>query len=219
MLGLAVAGLIGLGVSIAGAQSDDGPQGFDPLSTDEEAIALAQAQGSNPAETTGLGDDDVVLLVERHEEPKGDEADGGRRADVYVYSYDDDRLTLTVVDVLTGEVVQSTVLADTQLPLVAEEVDRAEELALADPGLQRDLATAYRQATGRELTDPATQLEIQALIFRADGNPGVRGGAAACGRHRCAQFMIQTPDDLLVNLFPVIDLSTGRVVSRTGDFS
>ena len=85
--------------------------------------------------------------------------------------------------------------------------------------LERELATAYRQATGRELTDPATQLEIQALIFRADGNPGVRGGAAACGRHRCAQFMIQTPDDLLVNLFPVIDLSAGRVVSRTGDFS
>ena len=219
ILGLAAAGLIGLGVSIAGAQSDDDPRGVDPLSVEEEAIALGQARGSNPGETIGLGDDDVVLLVERHEEPKGDGADGARRADVYVYSYDDDRLTLTVVDLATDEVVRSTVLADTQLPLVAEEVDRAEELALADADLRRDLASAYRQATGRELTDPATQLEIQALIFRADGNPGVRDEAAGCGRHRCAQFMIQTPDDLLVNLFPVVDLSAGRVVSETGDFS
>ena len=62
-------------------------------------------------------------------------------------------------------------------------------------------------------------MEIQSLIFRADGNPAVTGGAAACGRHRCAQFMIQTPDNLLVSIFPVIDLSADRVVSRTGDFA
>ncbi len=217
--GLGVAGLIGLGVTIADAQTDEGPQGFDPLSTEEEATAVGLAQGSNPAETTGLGDDDVVLLVERHVEAKADEADGRRRADVYVYSYDDDRLTLTVVDTATGEADQSTVLANTQLPLLAEEADRAIELALADPGSASALATAYRQATGRELTDPATQLEVQALIFRADGNPAVSRAAADCGRHRCAQLMIQTPDDLLVNIFPVIDLSAERVASRTGDFA
>ena len=81
-VGLGVAGLIGLGVTIAGAQTDDGPRGTDPLSADEEVTAVGLAQGSNPAEATGLGDDDVVLLVERHEEAKADEADGpasGRR--------------------------------------------------------------------------------------------------------------------------------------------
>ena len=51
IVGLGVVGLIGLGVTIAGAQTDDSPQGFDPLSADEETTALGLAQGSNPAET------------------------------------------------------------------------------------------------------------------------------------------------------------------------
>ena len=214
-----VAGIAALGVTIAGAQTDDAVRGTDPLSADETETALGLARGSNPGEAIGLGDDDLVLLIERHEENKDVEEDGLRRADVYVYSYDDDVLTLSIVDVATGEVDQSRVVPNTQLPLIPEESERAQELATDDPATRRALATAYRQATGRDLTDPATEIEVQPIVFRADANSATRGPATTCGRHRCAQLFITTTDDLLVDLTPIIDLSTGRVVSRTGSFS
>ena len=219
-VGLAIAGLAALSVTIAGAQTDDTPRGTDPLSADELTAAGDLAQGSNPGEAAGLGDDDVVLLVERHEEPKADEDEGLRRADVYVYSYDDDVLTWTVVDTATGQVDQSQVVPDTQLPLIQEEEDRALEIALDDPEFAQLLATRYRQATGRDLADPATDLDIQPIVFRSDANPAAAaGGAGACGRHRCAQLMIQSTDHLLVDLLPVVDLSTDELASETGFFS
>jgi len=219
-VGFAIAGLAALSVTIAGAQTDDTPRGTDPLSADELTAAGDLAQGSNPGEAAGLGDDDVVLLVERHEEAKADEDEGLRRADVYVYSYDDDVLTWTVVDAATGQVDQSQVVPDTQLPLIQEEEDRALEIALDDPEFAQLLATRYRQATGRDLADPATDLDIQPIVFRSDANPrAAAAGAGDCGEHRCAQLMIQSTDDLLVNLLPVIDLSSGQVLTETGFFS
>jgi hypothetical protein len=216
---VAIAGLGAAGVAIAGAQGDDTPRGTDPLSDTEEQAALDLAQGSGGAESGGLGDDDVVLRVERHEDEKDEGADSDtRRADVYVYSYDDDTLILTVVDLATGEVDSTEDLTGAQLPLTQDEGAHALELATADPDFEQLLATRYRQATGRDLTDPATELEIDPIIFRADNSPSVTGPAAACGRHRCAQLMIQTTDDLLVNLLPIVDLSTERLVSQQGFF-
>jgi Cu2+-containing amine oxidase len=220
VVGVAIAGLAALSVTIAGAQTDDTPRGTDPLSADELTAASDLAQGSNPGEAAGLGDDDVVLLVERHEEAKADEDNGLRRADVYVYSYDDNVLTWTVVDTATGEVDQSQVVPDTQLPLIQDEENRALEIALADPEFAQLLATRYRQATGRDLVDPATDLDIQPIVFRSDANPrAAAAGAQACGEHRCAQLMIQSTDDFLVNLLPVIDLSSDRLLTETGFFS
>ncbi len=215
-----IVGLVALGVTIAGAQTDDERTGTDPLGPTEEQAALDLAVGSGSTEAGGLGDDDVVLLVERHEEAKADEDDGLRRADVYVYSYDDDVLTWTVVDTATGEVDQSQVVPDTQLPLIQEEADRALEIAMDDPEFAQLLATRYRQATGRDLADPATDLDIQPIVFRSDANPrAAAAGAGACGEHRCAQLMIQSTDDLLVNLLPVVDLSSSQVLTETGFFS
>jgi hypothetical protein len=213
---VAIAALGAAGVAIAGAQGDDTPRGTDPLSDTEEQAALDLARGSGDTESDGLGDDDVVLRVERHEEDKGD-ADS-RRADVYVYSYDDDTLVLTVVDLATGEVDSSEDMTGAQLPLLPEEGEHALELATADPEFEQLLATRYRQATGRDLTDPATELEIDPIIFRAEESGSVTGPAAACGQHRCAQLMIRTTDDLLVNLLPIVDLSTEQLVSQQGFF-
>jgi hypothetical protein len=214
---LAVAGLAAVGVTIAGAQGDQTPRGTDPLSETEEQAALDLARGSGPAESTEVGPDDVVLRVERREQ---DKADGDvRQADVFVYSYDDDKLIVTTVDLASGDVVDTEQLTRTQLPLVPEEADHALELALADSQFQQLLATRFRQATGRDLADPATDLEIQPIIFRADANPTATGGARACGRHRCAQLMIQSTDDFLVDLLPIVDLSAERLVSREGFFS
>jgi hypothetical protein len=218
-VGLGFAAIAALGVTFADAQSDDTPQGTDPLTETEIQVALTDAQGSGNPESTPLGDDDVVLLTERHEEEKAVEDGAPRRADVYVYSYDDDVLTWTLVNVETGSIDDSAVVPRTQLPLVQEERDRALQLAMDDPRFADRLATAFRQATGRDLQDVATDLEVEPIIFRADANGDTTGAARQCGRHRCAQLMLQSTDDFLIDLLPVIDLSAGRVVSQTGFFS
>jgi hypothetical protein len=218
-VGLGLAGVAAVGWTIAGAQSDDTPRGTDPLSAEEVETAAAQAQGSGHAESGGLGADDVVLRVERHEEDKAVEDTAPRRADVYVYSYDDDVLTLTVVNVDTGHVDSSATVPNTQLPLIREEQDRAIQLAMDDPSFAQRLSDAYHEATGRALTDVATEVEVEPIVFRADSNAATVGAARQCGRHRCAQLMLQSTDDLLIDLLPVIDLSAGRVVSQTGFFS
>ena len=64
-VGLVVAGIAALGVTIAGAQTDDTARGTDPLSTEETETALGLARGSNPGEALGLGEDDLVLLIGR----------------------------------------------------------------------------------------------------------------------------------------------------------
>lgn len=216
---MVAAALTVAGVAIAGAQADGDPRGTDSLSPAELEEATGFARSQDATEGAGLDGDDVLLLVERHQEAK-DAPEGLRRADVYVYSYGDDVLTRTLVDLTTGQAVESRILPGTQLPLVAEEVDRALTLALKDPAFETLLATRYRQATGRDLVDPATDLRLQAMTFRADSNPAAaRGDAARCGQHRCAQLLIQTSDDLLVNLLPIVDLSEGRLVSREGFFS
>jgi hypothetical protein len=216
---LGIAGLAALGWTIADAQSDDSPHGTDPLTESEVEDALAQAQGSGPGESTGLGDDDVVLRVERHEEEKAVEDSAPRRADVFVYSYDDDVLTWQVVNVETGRVDQDSVVPDTQLPLVDEERDRALEIAMANPQFEQRLATAFRQATGRDLGDVDEDLVVEPIIFRADSNTSTPPAARRCGQHRCAQLMLSSSDEFLIDLLPVIDLTAGRVVSQTGFFS
>jgi len=218
-VGLGFAGIAALGVTIADAQSDDTPQGTDPLTETEVQAALAEAQGSGQPESGGLGDDDVVLRIERHEEEKAVEDSAPRRADVFVYSYDDDVLTWTLVNVDTGAVDDSAVVPDTQLPLVEEERDRALQLAMDDPAFADRLATAFRQATGRDLEDVATDVQVDPIIFRADANAATSGAARQCGAHRCAQLMLQSTDDFLIDLLPVVDLSAGRLVSQTGFFS
>ena len=81
----------------------------------------------------------------------------------------------------------------------------------SEPHRRRRSAAAL---TGSAAPDPRAALDAQPIVFRADAVPAVAGGAAtACGIHRCAQFLLQTTDHLLVDLFPVVDLSTGVVLS------
>ena len=43
--------------------------------------------------------------------------------------------------------------------------------------------------------------------------PGANPGAEGCGPHRCAQFLIATQNDVVINRLPIVDLSLGALVS------
>ncbi len=222
---VAVAGVIGLaavGFTIVDAQSEDPRVGTDPLSPGEEqsALDLVTSADSGGPEAGGLQDDDVLLLVERHQEAKADEDAGLRRADVYVYSYDDDVLSYSLVDLADGSVVDTSTSTGTQLPLVQEEIDRATQIAMDDPRFVSRLEAEFQRATGRAMADPTEDLIVQPITFLAESMPNRATGAIAnCGEHRCAQLMLQSSDNFLINLLPIVDLSDGRVISREGFFS
>ena len=136
-----------------------------------------------------------------------------RRADVYTYLYDSDTLMQAVVNLTSGQVDSIEMVQNVQLPLTQNETDHAIQLLLADATVMAEIGTQYQTITGTVLTQPQAQLKLNALIYRADAMPNANPGAAACGLHRCAQFLIATQNDIVINLLPIVDLSTGAVVS------
>ena len=214
------------GSGFAGAQGEAGRHGTDPLSTEEVAAAVegagvpstaARPESAGPEALGANGlPERLVLLVERHEEDQGAD-EGLRRADVYEYSYPDDTLTVSVVDLADGSVDGTTSGQGDQLPLIDVEAQRAVQLLLADPAFTERLTSEYQRVMGEPLDDPATDLDVQPIVFKADAVPTVATGRAAlCGVHRCAQFLIQTTDHALINLFPLVDLSAGAVLTADG---
>jgi Cu2+-containing amine oxidase len=190
--------------------------GYDPLSTDEQeralTLAVQQAQFANALNTASR---DETLLIERHAESKTDMRSGNwpRRADVYTYLYDSDTLMQAVVNLTSGQVDSIEKVQNVQLPLTQNETDHAIQLLLADATVMAEISTQYQTITGAVLTQPQAQLKLNALIYRADAMPNANPGAAACGLHRCAQFLIATQNDVVINLLPIVDLSAGAVVS------
>lgn len=214
------------GSGFAGAQGDTARRGTDPLASDEVAAAVTAAdvpEASAEPESAGpraLGanglPERLVLLVERHLEDKDADPDL-RRADVYEYSYPADTLTVSVVDLASGRVDETESIQGTQLPLIEVESQRAIDLLLGDQTFAERLAIEYQRVMGRPLGDPAEDLDVQPIVFKADAVPTVASGQAAeCGLHRCAQFLIQTTDHALINLFPLVDLSAGVVLTADG---
>lgn len=196
---------------------DTARTGTDPLSAEEQARALALAQAHDPVAALYKNADRVeTLLVERWQEEKGALADGvwPRRAEVALYVYDTNTFVQVVVNLKTGAVDALTTAHNVQYPLTPAEQARAWELALADPATRARIEADYQAQTRQALTNPARQLVAQALIFAADTLPDrVTEATRGCGFERCAQILLMTPDTLVVNVLPIINLSTGQVVS------
>ena len=194
--------------------------GYDPLSPEEQeraqTLAVQRAEFANALNAASRSE---LLLIERHAESKTDMRSGNwpRRADVYTYLYDSDTLLLAVVNLTSGQVDSVETMQNVQPPLTQNETNRAIQLLLADATLMANIATQYQTITGTALTQPETQLKLNTLIYRADAMPNANPGAAACGLHRCAQFLIATQNDVVINLLPIVDLSLETVVS-TGPF-
>lgn len=190
--------------------------GYDPLSPEEQqqasALAVRQREFANALNAANRSE---LLLIERHAESKSDMRSGNwpRRADVYTYLYDSDTLMLAVVNLTSGRVDTVERMQNVQLPLTQNETARALEILLADAALMAKMAEQYQTITGQPLTQPEAQLKFNTLIYRADAMPGANPGAAACGLHRCAQFLVVTQNDVVINLLPIVDLSLETVVS------
>ena len=191
--------------------------GTDPLSPSE--ILQAQQTASQDAALSAqlnTPQRTEVLLVERHQEPKSVRQQGNwpRRADMYVYNYDTNILTYSIINLDTGVVDAVESAQNVQLPLNQAETERAIQLALADPQVNAILQTQYQATSGTPLTNPQEQLDIHVLTFQA-GPDQSQSAVVNCGLHRCAQLLITTQNGYFINLLPVVDLSNNQVINVT----
>lgn len=231
-----VLALASAGVALAAPPASPMPQpalgaegtGYDPLSPAEAARALdaAGALRSVSAASVRIANAtagqvavsalaEEVVLVERHQENKDVMAAGvwPRRADVYLYRYVNDTLVHALYDYGTGQMITVEEVQGVQFPLTEGERQTAIALAFADPALRAQMADEFRLITGDALTHPA-QLELRVFNYHAGANPEIETPAAqACAINRCAQLLITAVDDVTLNVLPIINLSTLRVVS------
>lgn len=193
------------------------PTGYDPL-TAQELAAVTQAALDAPAARRATAGDPVappeVLLVERRDVGKAASAKGNwpRQGDVYLYDYATNTLIHSIVDVQSGAVITVERVQGVQLPLTAQEEQRALTIVAADPALWDDITARYQRVTGAPLT-ALTQLQVKVSVFHADVMPArLNGAAQRCGQHRCAQVLLFTVEKTLLDLTPLVDLSQGQVV-------
>lgn len=190
---------------------------YDPLTQAELDRAVQLAQADQRFKTLQARASRLELLfVERHEEGKsqtaGDERPA-RRADVFAYLYGQEQTLHAVVDLNRGRVDQLSAQAGVQPPLNPAESRRALDLALADPQAGKVIRDEYRAAAGRALQS-AADLRWRALIFYADAHPAAaEGEASACGAERCAQLLLTTRDNTVVNVMPLVNLSRNAAVA------
>ncbi|WFB11517.1 Tat pathway signal sequence domain protein [Streptomyces sp. LX-29] len=192
--------------------------GTDPLTDDEIGRARALALSADPREA-GEGvrgaPGPQPLSVDLAEVPpkEAGAAAPPRRAQVSSYDYRRDAYVTTTVDLASGRVVRTDTQRGVQPPPSRQEAVEAARLLIGDRRLGEGLRRDYRDATGRELTDPA-QLTVTGFVYRVDAeNPGP-ARLGACGRHRCVRLFSRVRNGPWIDTrWFVVDLSA-RSVSR-----
>lgn len=192
----------------------DSGTGYDPL-TEREIETVRQEALADPAVVAQLEESDrqELLLIERHQEDKSvyERGNWDRRADVFVYNYENDSLIHAIYNLSSGRVDSVTSNQGDQLPLNENEINQAIGIAFNDAQLRPLLNQEYGRVTGGELTGPE-QVEIKAFTFHASSLPEVELGTAAdCGVNRCAQLLIFTRESVTFELLPVVNLSSQQV--------
>jgi Cu2+-containing amine oxidase len=159
---------------------------LEPLTPREERQAVSALERD-----LGVGDQRVeVVSVDRHEE------DDERSADVILYNYDTEETIAAVVSLEPRAGVEEVAVTPEQAPgLGTEEVEQAQQLALADPTVQAELRAIG--VTERELIITHIRFESE-----APDDP--------CSTDRCVLLFFNTADAAL-DLQPIVNLTTGEV--------
>ncbi len=175
-----------------------------------EALILRQEQlgSGNNAPSNSI----ELLLVERRFSEKGIQNQNSvRLADVYTYNYETDSLNFTIINLDSGEVLQSEEKQGIQLPLTESEINRSLTIASENQALHALLQKEYLKITGQPLQS-LDQLIVKAFIFLAKSMPGqVNVKTESCGLHRCARLVMHTSERIALETAPIIDLSDGVV--------
>lgn len=207
--------------AMAENHSSQRPQALDGMHTFEKDRAMRSLAGSSPralAQTTSVQSDTStaapaepqLLLLERRRIKGASQ----RTADAWYYSYPNNQTIHKIVDLESGEVLSSEIVIGTQLPLIDAEISRAFSVLLASSSDRRTLKQAYRTVTGKDF-EQRSQVSYKAFVFHPDTVvDGLNPSARRCGVNRCAQMLLYTHDNIALDMSPVVDLSTGKVLQN-----
>lgn len=153
-----------------------------------------------------------LLRVVRHPSPKGEPpADYRRRADAYFYDYDADRIAVVTVDLEGGRIESVRTGTDVQPPLNEREVARAMDLLFADADAAARIGEEFARITGHPLSH-RNELMVSGFVYHAESMPESNSpDTQDCGRHRCAQLLLRTQDNVAIEV-PIVDLSRERLL-------
>jgi len=170
--------------------------------------ALRSRAGRSPGDAERL----EVLRIVRRTAPKGVRPEEyRRRAEVYLYDYGTDRVAVATVDLESGEVESVRTAVDVQPPLSEREIARATELLFSDAVAAQRIGDEFARITGRPLED-RREIEVSGFVYHADSMPETNTPETrSCGRHRCAQLLLRTWDNVSIEV-PIVDLSRERVL-------
>ena len=184
----------------------------------DEILSVPQSLDLNSSASAINSEQTELLLVERHMLDKSTPTSNGvRMADVYSYNYQTDTLEYSVVNLISGQVLQSESKQNVQLPLTDNEINRARSIASEDLALQAQLESEFLTMTGQPLQS-LNQLVVKAFIFLSKSMPEVVNTASeSCGLHRCARLVMHTANRVALETSPIIDLSTGIVAQYRPD--
>ncbi|MFG1610649.1 hypothetical protein [Actinoplanes sp. NPDC049265] len=179
--------------------------GSDALTGDEvtraRTIALTAELKAGATDVTGKGGPEYLTAQIAE--------DGDRRADVYFYDYRNDKLVKQVVDLKAGTVTGSFASAGMQMPASKQELSTAFDMLLADP-LAAEFKAAYRKATGKDFASKNT-VAVTAHVYKARH---ADSGTAQCGKHRCLQLVVESSDNVFIDINQIIVDLSGRKVVR-----
>ncbi|TXH78988.1 MAG: hypothetical protein E6Q85_00860 [Thiothrix sp.] len=191
----------------------------DPLSPNEQTKAEALVTTSLPAlkstdSRTKQESGYELLLIER--DRSEDKKSGARRANAFVYDYKTDETIIYRIDAETNKILSSVRKKNMQLPLTANEIERALNLIFADKETFNLIANEYQRITSKPLNTPK-DLEAKAFVFSADSLPEQLNAASQqCGLHRCAQILLYTHDSTVFEISPIVNLSANLITQIVG---
>jgi hypothetical protein len=191
----------------------------DPLSPNEQANAETLVTNSLPAlkstdNRTKQESGYELLLIER--DRSEDKKSGARRANAFVYDYKANETIIYRIDAETNKILSSVRKKNMQLPLTANEIERALNLIFADKVTFNLIANEYQRITNKPLNTPK-DLEAKAFVFSADSLPEQLNAASQqCGLHRCAQILLYTHDSTVFEISPIVNLSANLITQIVG---
>ncbi len=191
------------------------PLPFDPLTAEEKAaaerIALADARVRELLGTGRRRLVEIELLVTKPESeaPVTSAAPLGRNAAVVFFRFDGEFGVRAVVNISSQKVTDVSRLESAQVPLTADDLNEAFQLAVRNTEVTRTLGAA---ATHFQIETPT---KTAAVTGERNIVRGLRVQATEesdpCWKHRCLQLLFRRGDFYLTEPTVIVDLTAQKV--------
>jgi hypothetical protein len=180
---------------------------FDPLTPAERELATRLAE-ADPRVKKMRGEGRQILISVELATPKtADQNDEySRHAEVLYYRYEGNQGVLALVDLQQRAVQEAVSINGDSVPLVAEEVNQALNLALQNRTLLNLLGSNYQQyrvATQNSPEGEPNRVEALRVFASSPGDP--------CYRRRCLSLLFRQGDTFLTGTEVIVDLTTQNV--------